>query len=56
MDCVVRGVTKSQTRLSDSRFVVIIAWVLSHYLWFSLKLLHAFVNSPFIQLYLYDPN
>ena len=56
MDCVVRGVAKSQTRLSDSRFVILIAWVLSHYLWFSLKLLHTFVNSPFIRLYLYDPN
>ena len=56
MDCVVRGVTKSQTRLSDSHFVVIIAWVLSYYLWFSLQLLHTFVNSPFIQLYLYGPN
>ena len=56
MDCVVRGVAKSQTRLSDSRFVILIAWVLSHYLWFSLKLLCTFVNSPFIRLYLYDPN
>ena len=56
MDCIVHGVAKSQTQLSNFHFVDIIPWVLSYYLWFSLQLLRTFVNSPFIQLYLYDPN